>query len=429
MDSQNYNVLLNEFVLLSLDTESLGLLSRTCSTLRRVIADPQFKKDWVVVRLIQSRPDTRRPSLAHFVREYPADLTLQLPRAITTDDAAMHMLLIRELDLETFETHVAGVFLDNKDVCRWVTAAGTWKPKNIRTFKTFKEESRPRFRHVTNPWPEIVKTCLQRGHFDLLRGIWTKDLDAEVWGDFRNTWAKDVARGLRGDPSGLRLPLQQPLSAMLSSIWDVARPSLDSYNLQLLLEATAFVGDVASFQYLQSRGVTPRPVQRTSRLDILHRFVRDAQEAGVNLKSAGSILLRDLVYKHDWTGTGGDHKCEILKCLRSAGETLKDDPISFPKWLPRWKDPRDCAEATQAIESLLELGFNVEKISINYKEWCEQQGVPFALLVKYGSSWAIRFLQGKNHDGVLAKCDPRRWKERHCCVDWKSVVHCISLLK
>ncbi|KAJ3154324.1 hypothetical protein HDU89_008392 [Geranomyces variabilis] len=175
-----------------------------------------------------------------------------------------------------------------------------------------------------------------------------------------------------------------------------------------------------------------RSVEFTStlpRLDILHRFVRDAQEAGVNLKSADGIMLRDLVYKHNWTGTGGDYKCEILKCLRSAGETLKDDPISFPKWLRRWKDPRDCAEATQAIESLLELGFDVERISVNYKEWCEQQGVPFALLAKYGSSWAIRFLQGEDPNAVLTKCDPRRWQERHCCVNWKSVVHCICLLK
>ncbi|KAJ3154323.1 hypothetical protein HDU89_008391 [Geranomyces variabilis] len=134
----------------------------------------------------------------------------------------MHMLLIRELDLVSFESRllenrdaivaiakcafseglarVVGVFFDNKEVCRWVMAAGTWKSKSIRTFTG---EWLATGQRVPNPWPKIVKTCLQRGHFDLLRGIWTKDLDVEVWGDLKNTWTKDVASGLRGEPSGL----------------------------------------------------------------------------------------------------------------------------------------------------------------------------------------------------------------------------------
>ncbi|KAJ3169362.1 hypothetical protein HDU87_000637 [Geranomyces variabilis] len=102
-------------VLLDLDPATLAVLARCCHALRTVLADPVFKRDWVVRRLSAAQQPSLAPRLVYlspakspppptqnhddFFVQFPHTYRLRLPTAITADDGAMLLLLTRELAL------------------------------------------------------------------------------------------------------------------------------------------------------------------------------------------------------------------------------------------------------------------------------------------------------------------------------------------
>ncbi|KAI8819892.1 uncharacterized protein EV422DRAFT_579102 [Fimicolochytrium jonesii] len=119
------------------------------------------------------------------------------------------------------------------------------------------------------------------------------------------------------------------------------------------------------------------------RLNALNRFVRDALEARLEVKSPSSIVLPRLARK---TRFVVDLQLRsVLAALLSRAEAGGWNSYTAKLW----------------VSNILELGFDVDKITANYRPWFEHHGVPVALLAKHGSAWATELLNGADPETML----------------------------
>ncbi|KAJ3175586.1 hypothetical protein HDU87_006083 [Geranomyces variabilis] len=160
----------------------------------------------------------------------------------------------------------------------------------------------------------------------------------------------------------------------------------------------------------QPAGARMNNTEIERRQNAVTRFVRDALAASLELNSPGSALLRKLMRKPPFEmlsmldkhlGLRG-----FLSALLDTGETLRDDPTSFRRWIARchrayervgW----DATTATRCVRFFLQLGLDVAKIMPTFRPWCEHHGVPLALLAKHGSAWAAELVDGTDYDAIL----------------------------
>ncbi|KAJ3169726.1 hypothetical protein HDU87_000560 [Geranomyces variabilis] len=298
-NSAGRQLLTSHLVLLALDLPVLAVLARACSALRAALADPAFKKDWVVRRLHSLSPQRQPPpSLAiavysapwpprnplleqshdALVSQFPHTLRLRLPRAITADDEAMLLLLKRELalaepELPLLPTHrdailaiarcafwnglprVANVFLRDKALCERVSKVCDRVPT-----PTPRRPGAP-LDHQPNPWKPFRRACYVRGHTDILRAMWATTPDVAVWGDPKTTWVADLECALRNHACAPqhRLPVDT-----MAIVWDIAQQTLPIVkNLTVLVDAASFAGDLASINFLRAHSVSFPATGRT----------------------------------------------------------------------------------------------------------------------------------------------------------------------
>ncbi|KAJ3158770.1 hypothetical protein HDU86_002450 [Geranomyces michiganensis] len=284
-------LLSSHHVLLALDLPALSVLARTCSALHTTLADPAFKKDWAVHRLRSLSPQRQPPNLAiavyspppptpnprlleqshdAFVSQFPHTLRLHLPRAVTSDDEVMLLLLNRELALAKPElplppTHrdailaiarcafwnglprVADVFLRDKVLCERV-----WKVCDRVPTPTPRKPGAP-LDHQPNPWKHFRRACYVRGNTDILRMMWEMPPDVTLWGDPKTTWVADLECALRNHACA---PQHRPPVDTMAIVWDIAQQTLPIVkNLTVLVDAAFFAGDLASINFLRAHSI------------------------------------------------------------------------------------------------------------------------------------------------------------------------------
>ncbi|KAJ3133190.1 hypothetical protein HDU90_006345 [Geranomyces variabilis] len=292
-------LLTNHLVLLALDLPALATLARSCTALRATLADPAFKKDWVVRRLRSLSSQHLPPSLAHlvysrlppasnaqqlqqqqshdaFLSRFPYTLRLRLPKAFTADDDAMLLLLSRELalaepELPLSSTHrdailaiarcafwnglpqVANVFVRDKALCERVSKACDRLPT-----PTPRAPGAPKD-HQPNPWKPFRRALYVRGSTDILRTMWATPPDLTVWGDLKITWVADLECALRNPACA---PHHRSPVDTMAVVWDLAQETLPIVkNLNVLVDAAFFAGDEASINFLRAHSV-PFPAGR-----------------------------------------------------------------------------------------------------------------------------------------------------------------------
>ncbi|KAJ3169771.1 hypothetical protein HDU88_000408 [Geranomyces variabilis] len=284
-------------VLLDLDPAALAVLARCCHALRTALADPVFKRDWVVRRLSAAQQPSLAPRLVYlspakspppttqnhddFFVQFPHTYRLRLPTAITADDGAMLLLLTRELALAppvaaaASSAEAQGLLLKTRRdailaIARYAFWNGLPQVANAFLFDRLLWErvktvcdgvppapTRPRGpkKSQPNPWKYFRRACYVRGHTDLLRAMWANPPDPDVWGNLHTTWVGDLDCALRNKSCSL-VP-QQPI---LPLVWGLAQSTLPSTtNTALLVSAAFYAADLTSINFLRAHDV-PYPV-------------------------------------------------------------------------------------------------------------------------------------------------------------------------